>query len=236
MYVDIPDKEMGMIRVSVRRNASRITARFAAGRMLVIVPPGLTNDQILKAVGDLKEKMLVHRPARLFELGRDLELDGGFRFSFEPDKFAPTSVRAQLADDTRHVRILVGTSLDIADAQTVGMISRTMLRAARVIGACHLMERTAQIAAHFGLRITEIDISRGARTLGHCSSRGKISISCACLFLSAPLRDYIICHELAHLTHFDHSAAFHALCDRYCNGREADLIKALKNYNWPILR
>ena len=31
-----------------------------------------------------------------------------------------------------------------------------------------------------------------------------------CVFLPYRLREYIICHELAHLTHFDHSAEFHA--------------------------
>ena len=45
---------------------------------------------------------------------------------------------------------------------------------------------------------------------------------------------HIICHELAHIEHFDHSEAFHRLCNRYDGGREKEYIKELKTFKTAI--
>ncbi|MDE6813007.1 MAG: M48 family metallopeptidase, partial [Duncaniella sp.] len=73
--------------------------------------------------------------------------------------------------------------------------------------------------------------------LGTCYPRlRRIRLSYLNVFLTPELRDYIICHELAHLTEPGHTPAFHALCDRYCLGRERELIRRLHTYPWPIER
>lgn len=56
------------------------------------------------------------------------------------------------------------------------------------------------------------------------------------VFLPQELRDYIICHELAHLSEMNHSPRFHALLDSYLDGREAMLAARLRAYSWPVLR
>lgn len=79
-------------------------------------------------------------------------------------------------------------------------------------------------------------ISSGFRTLGSCSSSGLISLSHILVFLPEELRDYIILHELAHLSEMNHSARFHALLDSYLDGRESQLRSRLRSFPWPILR
>ena len=56
------------------------------------------------------------------------------------------------------------------------------------------------------------------------------------MFLPEDLVDLTVCHELAHLTHFDHSPAFHRLLNSYLGGRKAELEAKMKNFDWPILR
>ena len=72
--------------------------------------------------------------------------------------------------------------------------------------------------------------------LGHCTNKGIIQLSRNVMFLTQPLVNLIICHELAHLKHMNHSAAFHALCNTYLGGHEKELESQLKRFPWPILQ
>ena len=74
------------------------------------------------------------------------------------------------------------------------------------------------------------------RKLGHCTSKKVIQLSRNLMFMPEDLIRYIICHELAHLTHMNHSPEFHALCDRYTGGHEKDLERQLRQFRFPILK
>ena len=74
------------------------------------------------------------------------------------------------------------------------------------------------------------NILDGRRKLGHCTRRGEIQLSFYLMYLPEELIDYVICHELAHLKYMDHSPLFHALCNRYCGGRELLLRKQLRSF------
>jgi len=73
------------------------------------------------------------------------------------------------------------------------------------------------------------------RKLGHCTSRNVIQLSRNLMFMPEELVRYIICHELAHITHKNHSPQFHALCDKYCSGKEKALERQLRQFRFPIV-
>jgi hypothetical protein len=59
-------------------------------------------------------------------------------------------------------------------------------------------------------------VSNQSTRWGSCTSLdGTIRLSDRLRDLPAWVRDYVLVHELAHLEHPDHSAAFWALCNRY---------------------
>ncbi|HYB45103.1 MAG TPA: M48 family metallopeptidase, partial [Nitrososphaerales archaeon] len=49
---------------------------------------------------------------------------------------------------------------------------------------------------------------REIRNWGYCTRDGRLSFSWQLIALPARLRDYVICHELAHLSEHNHSQAF----------------------------
>lgn len=97
-----------------------------------------------------------------------------------------------------------------------------------------LRQMVVEYAHRYGLQVKEVRIGRGSHTLGHCSRSGIITISAYVLFFPEHLRRYIVCHELAHLTHFNHSPAFHQLCNEYCQGNETAWRKEVRQFRFPI--
>jgi predicted metal-dependent hydrolase len=90
--------------------------------------------------------------------------------------------------------------------------------------AADLDERAQRLADRFGLphpaRIEWVD-NQHARW-GSCSpDSGRIRLSSRLVDLPVWVIDYVLVHELAHLVHPDHSAAFWAVVDRYPKAERA---------------
>lgn len=69
-----------------------------------------------------------------------------------------------------------------------------------------------------------LKLSRAQRRWGSCSDRRAIRINWRLVQAPDAVRRSVVAHEVAHLTHFDHSPAFHALLGELFEGelREAD--------------
>ncbi len=218
----------------MRRNATRISARFHDGKVLVIVPPDVDGNRVYAVLEDMKPRLLARRPEVTFEIGQVIEVGDGIRFRIE--RHAPLGATIDLVRRTDGAAVRLGGKVDISAAETPGRISRLLIHGAKVFAPELLLPRAREIAMSLGVAPASWSISRGHKVLGHCSSRREIALSSICIFLPRELRDYIVCHELAHLTEMNHSPRFHRLCDSYLGGREAELSRRLDNFCWPILR
>ena len=79
-----------------------------------------------------------------------------------------------------------------------------------------LKERCRHFGAPHGLLPRSVGITNAKTRWGSCSSLKHISFCWKIVLLPGELADYIICHELAHLRHLDHSPAFWALTETLC--------------------
>ena len=61
-------------------------------------------------------------------------------------------------------------------------------------------------------------LSRARRRWGSCSTSGTIRMNWRLIMASDPVRRSVVAHEVAHLVHFDHGPAFHALLARIYEG------------------
>lgn len=74
----------------------------------------------------------------------------------------------------------------------------------------YLPYRLEYYAKLYGYTYDKCRLSHAATRWGSCSSNRTISLNIGLMQVPEPLRDYVILHELAHLNHLDHSAAFWA--------------------------
>jgi predicted metal-dependent hydrolase len=73
-------------------------------------------------------------------------------------------------------------------------------------------------AARAVSRPRDVMISSAMARWGSCNSRHEVRLAWRLAKAPPELADYVICHELAHLRHMNHSAAFWAEVERQCPG------------------
>ena len=62
-----------------------------------------------------------------------------------------------------------------------------------------------------GVPAPQLRLTRAARRWGSCSSSGTVRVNWRLVMAPDFVRRSVVAHEVAHLVHFDHSPAFHAL-------------------------
>jgi predicted metal-dependent hydrolase len=77
-----------------------------------------------------------------------------------------------------------------------------------------LTRTTVAVAAAHQLRVTKIAVNNASARWGSCSSTGAINYSWRLIFAPDAARHYVVCHELAHLAHMNHSVKFWAEVER----------------------
>ena len=76
--------------------------------------------------------------------------------------------------------------------------------------------RVADLAQAAGLAPPILLVSSARSRWGSCNTRREVRLSWRLVKAPPALVDYVICHELAHLRHMDHSAAFWMEVERMC--------------------
>ena len=69
-------------------------------------------------------------------------------------------------------------------------------------------ERLAFFNSHYGFTFRRVSIKNTKTRWGSCSKKGNLNFNFKIALLPPYLADYIIVHELCHLTHLDHGREF----------------------------
>lgn len=91
----------------------------------------------------------------------------------------------------------------------------------------YLIPRVDYFANIMNVNYQEIKFRKMKGRWGSCSSRGIITLNTMLIKIEKDLIDYIVVHELAHLTHMNHSKKFHDLVEQYVSDAK-DLNKKLR--------
>ncbi len=93
----------------------------------------------------------------------------------------------------------------------------------RAQGAKRFTERVPLLADLVGRDVKNVTIRDQRTRWGSCSSRNTISLNWRLIMAPDTVSDYVIYHELAHLTHMNHSDRFWNLVEQYVpNYKEAE--------------
>lgn len=92
------------------------------------------------------------------------------------------------------------------EAQVPRRIARWLETEARQL----LADDLAFFCARAGRAVPPLALSRARRRWGSCAANGTIQINWRLVMAPDAVRRQVVAHEVAHLLHFDHSAAFHA--------------------------
>jgi len=94
--------------------------------------------------------------------------------------------------------------------------------------SAYAVKKVSELAPRVGARPSRVDV-REMSKWGYCTRGGRLSFSWQLVALPERLREYVILHELTHLSEFSHSMAFRrklaAVCpDFRAREKELDLI------------
>lgn len=78
----------------------------------------------------------------------------------------------------------------------------------------YIPQRVAQLAPLLGVVPAGVKITSAQKRFGSCSGKNRLCFSWRLMLYPAEAIDYVIIHELAHILHHDHSAAFWAAVAR----------------------
>jgi predicted metal-dependent hydrolase len=95
-------------------------------------------------------------------------------------------------------------------------VRRAVVRWYKSVASDVLASRVEALSAAAGLAMPKVLISPALTRWGSCNTRREVRLAWRLVKAPPHLVDYVICHELAHLRHMDHSRRFWAEVERQC--------------------
>ena len=202
--------------IIIRRSRGRnLRLRINLDNQVVVsVPRSCTDQKALAFVheqGDwLRERLtVVPKTYGICEWFREHPFlsAGGERFSVRIQPVVGSRASYAFSDD--------GAGVVLNLPETSQQAEPTLLKLVRRFAGDALICRINHHVQRLGLTVRRVTIRNQAGRWGSCSSNGTISLNWRLVLLLPELQDYVILHELAHLTEMNHSARFRHLLDDY---------------------
>lgn len=230
----IEDKEFGKVYVTIRANMRNITMRWKGGSLYMNAPQGVPVSQLHSTIDSFRNRLRDKKDknAISYHLGQVIQC---YRITLTIKEQDKKSDSILFRHSAGNIDVLVPKGLDLDAPQSQKWVSRALRAALKGHAAQALLPLAQAISNRLGVAPKRFEIGHGLRKLGHCTIDKVIQLSANLMFLPEELIELTICHELAHLTHMNHSPQFHALVDNYLGGRERELERKLKAFQWPVM-
>lgn len=238
-FIDSPfDASVNLI---VRQASRRIVARWDNTKLKLTVPACTSLDELNGFLCKNADKLLEMRPEQLFTADTvvdcpEVVISIGKEFPGMRYRLQTVMLKSQNGDTRpRHCIHLKDSILQMLDhKETQDAVKKAVLSILNYYATRCLLPQAAEWAKEVNCHPKRFTVKYSKGYYGKCSHSGVISLNPKLLCAPDELRRFVVFHELAHLTHHNHSTEFHRLCNEYNGGREAELTKALRAFRFPF--
>jgi predicted metal-dependent hydrolase len=196
----LADGEIASVRVRRNPRARRISVRVDAsdGSIALTVPWHTSVERGIGFARGQREWL----KARLADIPQRVEFAPGSRFSYRGQEVG-------VARAERGPTRLEGGVLHVAGAPEFA--ARRVRDWLKAQARRTLAEKAHALAARTGRKVAAIRIRDTRTRWGSAASDGTLAFSWRLVLAPPEVLDYVVAHEVAHLTHMNHSADFWAL-------------------------
>ena len=121
---------------------------------------------------------------------------------------SPRTLSWDRGDDYSKSSCTVGADAVSACLPGKADLEEELLETCRSLARTSLADRLESLGRRHDLTWSKLRIGNQRSRWGSCSESGTISLNWRLILLPCELGNYVLCHELAHLEHMNHSASF----------------------------
>ncbi|WP_139121680.1 M48 family metallopeptidase [Piscirickettsia litoralis] len=185
------------------------------GRVHMNVPKKMSKQLIDQAIDDNQDwvKENIHFSPRHSKQAR--RLGSGSMIAYLGKKYPLQLISGNQAVLFSENRFLTGIPAQVKPENRQSYIRKKLSSWFKEQALLKFQQRTFFMANQMKLSPGTVTVRSYKARWGSCSSEGDLSYDWKLLQAPEAIIDYIVIHELSHLEHFDHSAAFWRLVSRY---------------------
>lgn len=198
---------VGEVTLRKSRLAKRLILKIAAdGKLVATLPAYVPYAAGILFVKQNRDWFIQNQPAQTPSLLNDGKSIGQSHvLQFEPSSGQQT-VTSRVQGST--IRIIYPAALAITDSMVQAEAKKASIRALKKQAEASLPAKLYALAQRYNYNYREVRIKTVQTRWGSCSTNKIINLSVWLMQLPDPLIEYVICHELAHLSNMHHQPAF----------------------------
>ena len=226
------DEQLGELSVKVNPRARHIIMRARESGVLITIPVGVSEKEVLAAVDKFRERLESNQEK---QQKKRIDLDYQIKTEYftltlqqgGSEKFIARSTPGRLD-------IVCPPTADFDDENLQVWLCKVIEEALKKNAKIILPQRLALLSKESGLPFRQVKVNSSKGRWGSCSALKDINLSYYTLLLPGHLMNYVLLHELCHTREMNHGERFWQLLDKHTSGKALTLRSELRKYRTEI--